>query len=349
METKWKHIIYITSKNLKIISHSLATMFECKNCNYTSERPANYARHLRTQKHIQSRKIYPVVIADNQCGACYRVYKCRSGLWKHQQSCSDLNSTQQNAETQNQALTVYAKDADDENDVNKKITMTDLLGVIRDLMKQNQEIKELLINQGQQLTTQSLQLTEYANRPTVVNNQNNLQNNQHISFNVFLNEHCKEAINMNEFIHNLEISMEDVEMVGKCGFVEGISRIVLNELNRMDVYARPIHCTDTKRETIYIKDSDEWKRDTENKENTRRMIERVANKNMNKIPEWQREHPGIHNINSKENELSIQIMIQSLGGLGGTTEEKTAKNQEKIIRRLTKEVFLDKQQCIKTI
>jgi hypothetical protein len=328
-------------------------MFECKNCNYTSERPANYARHLRTQKHIQSRKIYPVVIADNQCEACYRVYKCRSGLWKHQQSCSDLTSSRQNADTQNQALIVYEKEDDEEKeDVNKKITMTDLLGVIRDLTKQNQEIKELLINQSQQLT-------EYANRPTVVHNhqqiqnqqiQNqNQQNNQHISFNVFLNEHCKGAINMNEFIHNLEISMEDVEMVGKIGFVEGISRIVLNELNRMDVYARPIHCTDTKRETIYIKDSDEWKRDTENKENTRRMIERVANKNLNKIPEWQREHPGVHIMNTKENDLSIQIMIQSLGGLGGTSEEKTAKNQEKIIKRLTKEVFMDKQQSVKTI
>jgi len=257
-------------------------------------------------------------------------------------------------------------DDEEKEDINKKITTADLLGVIRDLMKQNQEIKELLINQGQQLTTQSQQLTnqsqqltEYANRPTVVHNhqqiqnqqiQNqNQQNNQHISFNVFLNEHCKGAINMNEFIHNLEISMEDVEMVGKIGFVEGISRIVLNELNRMDVYARPIHCTDTKRETIYIKDSDEWKRDTENKENTRRMIERVANKNLNKIPEWQREHPGVHIMNTKENDLSIQIMIQSLGGLGGTSEEKTAKNQEKIIKRLTKEVFMDKQQSVKTI
>ncbi len=307
---------------------------------------------MRSAKHQRNNAIYnklPIKLEENQCERCYRIYKGRSGLWKHQQSCSETR------------LTVRAVPMEDEeSDVNKKITTEDLLGVIRDLMKQNQEIKELLIHQGQQLTTQtqqlttqtqqlttqSLQLTEYANRPTVVNNQ---QNNQHISFNVFLNEHCKEAINMNEFIHNLEISMEDVEMVGKCGFVEGISRIVLNELNRMDVYARPIHCTDTKRETIYIKDSDEWKRDTENKENTRRMIERVANKNMNKIPEWQREHPGIHNINSKENELSIQIMIQSLGGLGGTTEEKTAKNQEKIIRRLTKEVFLDKQQCIKTI
>jgi hypothetical protein len=218
----------------------------------------------------------------------------------------------------------------------------EVLNMIYDLVKQNQEIKEMLLKQNEQLI-------EYTKRPVVINQNINNTTTNHFSLNVFLQEKCKGAINMSDFVNTLNIEMNDLEMVGKIGYVEGISRIIVNELSRLDIYTRPIHCTDTKRETIYIKDSDKWTRDTETKEYTKKVIEKVANKNLNKIPEWRRRNPKAEIMDTKEHELNMSIMIQSLGGLGGTTKDKTEKNQEKIIKLLSKEICVNKELMIETI
>jgi hypothetical protein len=211
-----------------------------------------------------------------------------------------------------------------------------MLNMIYDLVKQNQEIKEMLVKQNEQLM-------EYTNRPVII--QQHIQNNttNHFNLNVFLQEKCKGAINMSDFVNNLNIEMGDLEMVGKIGYVEGISRIILNELRGLDIYTRPIHCTDTKRDTIYIKDRDKWTRDTEMNEHTKKVIEKVANKNLSKIPEWRRQNPGADIMDSNEHTLNMQIMIQSLGGLGGTTKEKTKRNYDKIIKLVSKEICVNKE------
>jgi hypothetical protein len=213
---------------------------------------------------------------------------------------------------------------------------SDMLNMIYDLVKQNQEIKEMLVKQNEQLM-------EYTNRPVII--QQHIQNNttNHFNLNVFLQEKCKGAINMSDFVNNLNIEMGDLEMVGKIGYVEGISRIILNELRGLDIYTRPIHCTDTKRDTIYIKDRDKWTRDTEMNEHTKKVIEKVANKNLSKIPEWRRQNPGADIMDSNEHTLNMQIMIQSLGGLGGTTKEKTKRNYDKIIKLVSKEICVNKE------
>jgi hypothetical protein len=217
----------------------------------------------------------------------------------------------------------------------------DILNMMYDLIRQNQEIKELLMKQHETMA-------QGASRPVVIqqqiiNNHNHTTNHAHVNVNVFLKEKCNQAMNLNEFVDNLSVQMCDVEMVGRLGFVEGISRIILNGLSRMDVYTRPIHCTDTKRETIYIRERNEWMRDTETKEHTKRAITRVANKNLNKIPEWKRLHPETDIFESDAYNMNMQIMVQSLGGLGGTSEEKTARNHDKICKRLMPEVSIDKK------
>jgi hypothetical protein len=218
----------------------------------------------------------------------------------------------------------------------------EMLNMIYDLVKQNQEIKEMLLKQNEQII-------EYTKRPVIIQQNINNTTTNHFSLNVFLQEKCKGAINMSDFVNTLNIEMNDLEMVGKIGYVEGISRIIVNELSRLDIYTRPIHCTDTKRETIYIKDSDKWTRDTETKEYTKKVIEKVANKNLNKIPEWKRKNPRAEIMDTKEHELNMSIMIQSLGGLGGTSKDKTDKNQEKIIKLITKEICVNKELMLETI
>jgi hypothetical protein len=216
-----------------------------------------------------------------------------------------------------------------------------MLNMIYDLVKQNQEIKEMLLKQHEMIIDQTKRQPSIIQQQIIHNHTTN--NHAHLNINLFLQEKCNNAMNMNEFVDNLTVQMCDLEMVGRLGFVEGISRIIINGLRRLDIYTRPIHCTDTKRDTIYIRDRDEWKRDTDDKEHTKRAIARVANKNLNKIPEWKRLHPETEIFESAAYNMNMQIMVQSLGGIGGTSAEKTTRNQEKIWKRIMPEVVVDKK------
>lgn len=272
------------------------------------------------------------------CEKCGQQYKERSGLWKHRKKCGISEVSKNNNDNESMVA------------VSEMSSTTMMMNMIYDLAKQNQEIKELLQKQNEQLM-------ETAKRPVVIQqqiiNNNHTTNNHHahshahahahVGVNVFLQEKCGSALNLTEFVDKLDVQLDDVEMVGRMGFVEGISRIILKELNRMDIHTRPIHCTDTKRETIYIRERNEWMRDTKTNENTKRAIARVANKNLNKIPEWRKQHPETDVFESPEYEMNMQIMVQSLGGVGGTTAEKTARNQEKILKRILPEVVVDKK------
>ncbi len=232
------------------------------------------------------------------CRECKKTYKYRSGLWKHQTKCIN-ESTTQNMGT-----------------------------LIHELLKQNQEIKELLVEQ--------------MNRPTVIQH----TTHNHYNLNVFLNERCKNALNISEFVEKLQIQFEDLEYVGKLGFVEGISRIIVNELNQLEVHERPIHCTDMKRDVVYIKDQDQWNRDTEMKK-MMDVIETVANKNMKMIPQWYKNHPEASELDSDLYKQHMSIMIESIGGLGGSNENVKTKQQSKIIKSVLKNVYLEKDKHLK--
>ena len=335
---------------------------------------SNYNLHLQTQKHRRIGPALPIAPRESPsngvfvfyCEKCDRPYKTRSGVWKHQTACeaaerlvrkspehfdekrhfptsrSPENFELSKCEVEDFPTSLPAvaslrstENFETEGGLVGKSSEGTMLAMIYDLVKQNQEIKELLMKQTEQIQ-------EYTARPVIIQQhiQNNTTNN--FSLNVFLHEKCKGAINMSDFVKNLTIEMGDLEMVGKIGYVEGISRIIMNELSSLDIYTRPIHCTDTKRETIYIKDHDIWTRDTDTNEHTKKVIEKVANKNLSKIPEWRRQHPGADIMDSKEHELNMNIMIQSLGGLGGTAKEKTQKNHDKIIKLLAKNICVNK-------
>jgi hypothetical protein len=316
------------------------------------------------------------------CETCSAVYKDRSGLWRHVKKCNNNGNQSQlatatatyekNAENK---LTVYhgnklkqkkpnadnrkmpeeSMDAlldgnvcysrrNDDRSFGGELNMS-MLNMIYDLVKQNQEIKEMLLKQHELMLAQTNLPPQSIIQQQIIHN-HTTNNHAHVNINLFLEEKCKYAMNMNEFVDNLTVQMCDVEMVGRLGFVEGISRIIINGLRSLDVYTRPIHCTDTKRETIYIRQRNEWTRDTDDKEQTKQAIARVANKNLNKIPEWKRLHPETDIFESNAYNMNMQIMVQSLGGIGGTSAEKTARNQEKIWKRIMPEVSVDKKSLL---
>jgi len=327
-----------------------------------SELPEGYSRNATTgacsELHEGYSRNAPTGACSESafiCENCRQQYKERSGLWKHRKKCV-MHKDVVAKDEQRVAVASCSQNANAGgacSDLTTASSTTMMMNMIYDLAKQNQEIKELLQRQNDQLM-------ETAKRPVVIqqqiiNNNHTTNNNHahahahahaHVDVNLFLQEKCGSALNLTDFVDQLNVQLDDVEMVGRMGFVEGISRIILKELNRMDIYTRPIHCTDMKRETIYIRERNEWMRDTKTNENTKRAIARVANKNLNKIPEWRKHHPETDVFESPEYEMNMQIMVQSLGGLGGTSVEKTARNQEKILKRILPEVAVDKKTLV---
>jgi len=202
--------------------------------------------------------------------------------------------------------------------------------LLLEIVKQTNEFKTLLIEQNNkinELTTQNTMI------------QNNITNNNSFNLNVFLNEKCKDALNIMDFVNSLQLKLTDFENTGRLGYVEGISKIIVNGLKQMDVHKRPIHCTDVKRETMYVKDKDVWEKENEDKSRLSKAVKIIADKNFQQMMEWQKEYPECTVNNTEQNENFIKIM---LAVLGGQTPEEDEKNREKILRNIAKEVAIDK-------
>jgi hypothetical protein len=175
------------------------------------------------------------------------------------------------------------------------------------------------------------------NNNTINNNCGNT--NKTFNLQVFLNETCKDAINMSDFVDQLQVSISDLETTGKIGYAEGISKVFIKKLDEMNYTDRPIHCSDSKREILYIKENNLWTKDDEQKTNLTRAIKNVANKNIKQISEWQKQHPDFLNPTSKESDKYMKIVLNSMSG---STVEESDKNYEKIVRNVIKKVVIEK-------
>jgi hypothetical protein len=199
---------------------------------------------------------------------------------------------------------------------------------IIELLKQNQELQK--------------QLIEISKEPKVTNNitQVTNSNNNQFNLNMFLNEECKNALNIMDFVNSLNLTVTDLEQTGKLGFVEGISRIFINALKNTDLCMRPIHCTDIKRETVYVKDQDKWEKESDHKK-MKKALDQIARKNLRLLPEWQAQHPEFRYLDTPENQEFMKI---SLSSLGAEHEDEQAKLDKKILKNVLKEVVLEKPQ-----
>lgn len=301
----------LTKKSPKI-SHK----FYCESCNYKCSKQSEYNKHLSTAKHqklTNLTKKSPKISTEFICTICEKQYKSRMGLWQHKKKCSE--------ELNERLYTLESNQTQIQNDSN----------TIIELIKQNQEFKELIIEQNKQLV-------ELAHKPTTTNN-NTINHNQKFNLNFFLNEQCKDAINMSDFLESMTLDMEDLTETGRLGYVGGISRILVNKLRELDTYKRPLHCTDLKRETLYIRENDEWSRENDSKEALKGLVNKVANKNCKNIKQWRDEHPEYQIFNSPQNVEYMKLCDTVLGGIG---EQENKQFRDKIVRNVIKEVMVNK-------
>ena len=299
-------------------------MYVCKSCDYNTVRESQYDRHLMTAKHKKLTLLTKKVPKSSKkfiCESCDKCYKSRVGLWKHKQLCSDAIDVSynmvDNIAHQSSEMTIQPTESN----------------TIIELIRQNQEFKELIMEQNKQLI-------ELAQKPTTTNNNmNTINNNQKFNLNFFLNEQCKDAMNMSDFLENMQLDIEDLTETGRLGYVGGISRILVNKLREIDTYKRPLHCTDMKREILYIRENDEWSKEDNYKETLKELVDRVANKNCKTMSQWTEEHPNYTEMDSFENQEFMRLSNAILGGFG---DQECKQFRDKITRNAIKEVVIHK-------
>lgn len=301
--------------------------FICKKCAFVCSKKIDWVRHNSTLKHKNNTSYLQKTPHCYACNLCVKKYKHRQSLFTHCKKCHEL-------EIDDDDDTVAAMVDTEKNENNSNDSRPNKQGT-----SVSNEIVLRLIEQNTELQKQILELSRH---PVVVNNTQNITNNQ-FNMNFFLHETCKDALNIDDFMNSLHLTVEDLEETGRVGFVQGITRIFLQGLRDLDITQRPFHCTDVKRETVYVKDQDKWEKETTEKTRMKQALNQAVRKNLGVLPEWRKDHPDYLRSNTKDNDEYIKI---SLNSLGSQYDDEQKRMDEKIIRNILKEVILDKKGCL---
>ena len=278
-------------------------------------------KHFSSQKHksniISNNSNHKFVKLELPCDLCSKIYKSRVGLWRHKKTCVAVKEN----ETVTKPTSGYIKDPMIELLINEN---KDFKNIILELVKNNGDLQK-----------QMMEVCSKSSNTMV--NSNNHSHNKTFNLQFFLNEQCKDAMNIMDFVDSMKLEFSDLEDVGKFGYVEGISNIIIRKLNELDVYKRPIHCSDAKREIMYVKDDDIWEKENSTYDKLRKAIKHVTKKNGDMMIPWSQKNPMCMNTSHPLNDTYIQIMNQSMGG-----KEEFVDSENKIMKKIAKAVLIDK-------
>ena len=306
-----------------ILAPKNAKKFRCENCDFVCYKKSNYDKHLLTSKHQNTDKILTNTDAENAENAvvtnificeCGNNYKHRQSLFNHKKKCQHLNINNEEINTE-----------DLKNEITPELIMS--------VLQQNKELQKMLIEQGKTI----MELSKNSSNTNISNNNIN-SHNKTFNLQFFLNETCKDAMNIMDFVDSIKLQLSDLENVGKLGYVDGISKIIVRNLNSLDETKRPVHCTDSKREVMYIKDEDKWEKENENKQKMRKVIKHVTHKNSKLLKEFKAKYPGCEKSESRFSTAYDKLIIEAMGGKGDNDLEK----EDKIIKNIAKNVTIDK-------
>lgn len=287
-----------------------ADKFVCEYCDFKCSKKSNHLKHLSTLKHINRTKLNELEIKNAKkcqeyiCKYCNKNYNARNSLWYHEKKCGEANEKNEIIEK-------------NELELNKDMFML--------LLKENAEMKTMLFK-----------VLENGTHNTNTTNTTN-SHNKTFNLQVFLNETCKNAMNITDFLNSIELELSDLEDVGELGYVDGISNIIINNLKKLDVTTRPIHCTDVKREILYVKDKDKWEKENECNERMMSFVRDVANKNIKLLSVFKNKYPDCGKYESKYSDRYNKMVLEAMGG---TIDNNI--NHKKIIKKISKMVTIEK-------
>ena len=296
----------------------LAKNFYCEKCDYGCSKESDYKKHLGTRKHLNG--INPAVVElapvaiEIKCNKCKKKYETKSGLWKHNKLCT------------------Y------EPQPVKKHKLYEKNNLVEVLIKENSDFKTMIMDLVKTNTDLQKQMIEVCkNGMGGSHNNHNHSHNKTFNMQVFLNEKCKDAMNIMDFVNTMTLDFADLEEVGKVGYVEGIGGIIIKKLNELDVYKRPIHCSDAKREIMYVKDENVWGKENSTYDKLRKAIKHVTFKNSSMLEPWSKANPQCMNTSHRLNDVYVQMIGQSMGG-----KESFLDSENKIMKKIAKAVLIDK-------
>ena len=282
--------------------------FSCDDCQYKTNNKKDYTKHITTPKHINMKQnetnethigICPI-ITNNIC-QCGLNFNSRTTLWRHKKKCINNQQSEKNTDNKEELIDY--------------------------LIKENKEFKNLILEIVKKDAT--------TNNISTISNSNINSNNKTFNMQFFLNETCKNAMNISEFVDSIKLQISDLESVGKIGYIEGLTKIIIKNLKALDVTERPVHCSDTKRDTMYVKDDDKWEKDAEDNHKVLKAIEDIANKNTKQIKEWKRLNPECASSKSHKADVYSHILIEALCSNNDV-------NNYKVLKKIAKEVAIDK-------
>lgn len=310
------------------------TNFFCKKCDYNTSNKKDFNKHLLTRKHKCNKYNKNTTQSSNDhtmvC-VCGKSYNHRASLYNHKKKCVMM------AEDNNKVETVIGNEGVEKtlnNDMGENIIIGDKINITTEmfmkLVNDNQDMIKIIKEQQQQI---NMIIPKIGNITT--NNMTTNMTNNNFNLNIFLNEKCKDALNISEFIESLKITLEDLQYSRSNGLVQGISNVMIRGLKELDIYKRPIHCTDVKRDTMYIKDKEKWEKD-DNHDKMRNTIIKIANKERNAIKSWVDQNPNW--MDKEDTQIEYLMLINKIC----EPIENDVKNEKKIIRIIGKEIILNK-------
>ena len=314
-----------------------AIKYFCENCDFKCFKQSDWDRHLITRKHIKvtigDQILHP--IQEFICNNCNKQYKSKNGLWKHKKICNIKNLKNENQENEDKLTKITT-------DISLVIDFVkEQLSEHSKTNKNNQELQKLSLENQQQMFNQMMEFMKQQSS-TTNNIINGNVNNNYTQFNlqVYLNETCKNAMNIDQFIEYLQPTLQELEDTARLGYVEGITRIILRGLKDLEESERPFHCSDLKRETMFVKNNNDiWEKEPDEKPQLMKVVKAISRKNFCNVSAWQKEHPTWKSYDSKYNDQYNQILIHSTSG---ATEEEQRSSYEKIIKNIAKEIVINK-------
>jgi hypothetical protein len=325
--------IFVLTVMYKKPSHRMT--YTCQPCVYQTTSKRDYERHLLTQKHLDGGNIgkTPIKTLDGySCPICHNIYKSRTSTYTHIAKCGANNT--QNGPNHTNSIPQFASTTP---------LSTPTEQYLLDVLVKNQELTSammILIQQNTELQSKMIELcvSNTTNNTTTNTNSHNTMTNCHnptFNMNLFLNEKCKDAMNMTDFVNSIQLNMTDMENVSRLGYVEGMSNIFIDNLQKTDLYKRPVHCSDVKRETLYVKEDNQWERDGPDHMKMTNAVLAVEQKNVALVNEWAKANPRCMNSNTRENETYVRLAK-------AVTDGEKDGNIDKVIRKVAKKVAIEK-------